>query len=80
METVKEFTCLGDRVSGGYEAAVAARTRCGLAKFRECGELLYGKRFSLRLKRAVYENYVRPATLFRYETWCLKESKMGLFK
>ena len=36
------FTYVGDSVSadGGCEAAVAARTRCVLVKFRECGELL----------------------------------------
>ena len=40
VETVREFTYLGNRVSagGGCEAAVTARTRCGWAKIRECGE------------------------------------------
>ena len=39
VETVREFTYLGDRVSagGGFKAAVNARTRCGFVKFRECG-------------------------------------------
>ena len=42
IKTVREFTYLGDRVSadGGCEAAVTARTRCGLAKFSEFGELI----------------------------------------
>ena len=31
---------------------MTARTRCGLVKFRKCGELLYGRRFPLRLKLA----------------------------
>ena len=46
VETVSEFTYLGDRVSagGGCEAAATARIRCGWVKFRECGELLYGWR------------------------------------
>ena len=37
VETVSEFTYLGDRVSvgGGCEAAVTARTRCWLVMFRE---------------------------------------------
>ena len=41
METLRQFTYLGDRVSkgGGCEAAVTARTNCELAKFTECGEL-----------------------------------------
>ena len=50
-DTISEFTYLGDMVSvgGGCKAAVAARTRCRWVKFRECGELLYGRRFPLRL-------------------------------
>ena len=36
---------------GECEAAVTVRTRCGWVKFRECGELLYDRRFPLRLKR-----------------------------
>ena len=49
VETVGEFTYLGDMVSagGGCETAVAARTRCGWFKFRECGELLFGSGFLL---------------------------------
>ena len=49
METVGEFTYLGDWVStgGGCEAAVTARTRCGWVNFKECSELLYDWRFSL---------------------------------
>ena len=47
----QRITYLGDRVSdgGGCEAAVTARTRCMWVKFRECGVLLYGRRFPLRL-------------------------------
>ena len=82
METIKEFTYLGDRVcvKGGCEAAVTASTRCGWVKFRECGELLYGRRFPLRQKWAVYSGYVRPAILHGSEAWCLKESDMGIYK
>ena len=43
---------------------MTARTRCGRAKFRECGELLYGRMFHPMLKGAVYERYVRPAMLY----------------
>ena len=32
---------------------MTARTRCGWLRHRECGELLYGRRFSLRLNVAV---------------------------
>ena len=52
VETVREVTYNGDRVSagGGCEAALTARTRCKWAKLRECGELLCGRRFPLKLK------------------------------
>ena len=67
METVWEFTYLGDRVSagGGCEAAV---------KFMEWCELLYGRRFPLRLNWVVVVSYVRPAIMCGSEAWCLKES------
>ena len=76
VETVREFTQLGDRVSagGGCEAAVTARTRCGWAKHRECDELL--QRFHLMLKYAVYKSYKRQTILNESEEWCLKENKI----
>ena len=81
METVREFTYLGDSVSvGGCEAAVTARTRYEWVQFRECSELLYGRRFPLKLIGAVYESFVRPVMLYRSETWCLKESEMGILR
>ena len=80
VETVSEFTYIGDRVSasGGCEAAVTAITRCGWVKFRECGELLYGRMFPLKLKGGVYKSYIRPAILYGSEAWCLKESEMRI--
>ena len=80
VETVREFTYLGDMVSAGgvCEVAVTARTGRGCVKFRECSELLYGWRFLLSLKGSVYESYVRPAMLYGSETWCLKKSEMRI--
>ena len=48
VETLKRFCCFGDSLnaSGGCETAVTARTRLGWKKFRKCGEILFGKRFS----------------------------------
>ena len=79
VETVQQFTHLGDRVraGGGCEATVTARTRCEWVKFMECGVLLCGKRFPLRLKGAVYRSYVRSAMLYGSEAWCLNESDIG---
>ena len=55
-KTVRAFRYLQDRVNAGAccEAAVTARARIGLVKFRECGEWLNSKRFSLKLKGMVF--------------------------
>ena len=49
VETVREFTYLGDRVSsgGGCVVAVTARTRCGWVEIDEYGELLCDNGFPL---------------------------------
>ena len=47
-------------------------------KYMECSELLYGRRFSLRLIGAVYVRYVSPAILHRSKARCLKESKIEI--
>ncbi|XP_006813953.1 uncharacterized protein LOC102807557, partial [Saccoglossus kowalevskii] len=82
VETVKEFTYLGDKVSvgGGCEVAVTARARFAWVKFRECGELLYGKRFPLEMKGIVYKSCVRSALLYGSETWCLSENELGILR
>ena len=82
VESVKEFTYLGDKVSvdGGCEAAVTARVRFGWVKFRECGELLCGKRFPLKMKGLVYKSCVRSVILYGSETWCLNENEMGILR
>ena len=62
-----------ERASGGCEAAVTARTRYGWVKHKECGKLLYGRRFPPMLKGADDKSYVRPAILYGSEAWCPKE-------
>ena len=80
VETVCEFTYLGYMVcaSGECEASVSTRTRCGWVKYRECDELLHGRRFPLKLKGSVYKSYIRPVILYGSEAWCLKESEIGI--
>ena len=82
VETVSEFTYLGDKMSayGGSEAAVTARTRCWWVKHRECVELVYGRIFHLRLKGDVCKSYVRPAILNGGKARYLKESEMGILQ
>ena len=59
------------------ETRVTVRTRCGWVKIREYGKLLYGKRFPLKVREAVYKGYVCPTILYGSEAWCLKECEMG---
>ena len=49
-------------------------------KFRECGELLRGRKFSLRMKGMVYQSSVGSAMLYGSETWCLRESEMAILR
>ena len=49
-------------------------------KFRECGELLRGRRFFLRMKGMVYRCCVRLAMLYESETWRLRETEMAILK
>ena len=62
------------------EAAVTARTRIGWIKFRACGELLYGRKFSLKNKGRIYQSCVRSAMLYGSETWCLRENEMAILR
>ena len=65
VETVNGFCYLEDRLnaSGGCKAAVTSRVRINWVRFRECGELLLGNRFPLRMKGNVYCGCVRSAIL-----------------
>ena len=78
VKAVKEFCYLGDRLnaSGGCETAVTSRVRIGWMKFRKCGELLSGRKFSSRMKGMVYRSCARSAMLYESETWCLREIEM----
>ena len=82
VETVKGFCYLTDRLiaSGGCETVVTARVKIGWMKFRECGDLLVGRRFSLKMKGMVYRSCVRSAMLYGSETWCLRENEMIILR
>ena len=82
VDFVKSFCYLEDRLnaSGGSQAAVAARTRNGWIKFKECGESLYERKFSLKMKGRVYQSCVRSAMLYGSKTWCLRENEMAILR
>ena len=70
VEFVKSICYLGNRLnaSGGSEAAVTARNRIGWIKFRECGELLYGRKFLLKMKGRICQSCVRSAMPYGSDT------------
>ena len=82
VETVNGFCYLGDRLnaSGGCEAAVTARVKIDWIRFRECGELLLGNRFPMKMKGKVYRCCIRSAILYGSETWCLKENEKAILR
>ena len=81
-ETLNGFCYLGDRLnaSGGCEAAITARVKIGWVRFRECGELLLGNRFFLKMKGKVYRSCLRSAILYGSEAWCLKENEKAILR
>ena len=82
LQTITKFTYLGDRLNttGGCEIAVTARSRIGWIKFRECSEILKGRRFSLKMKGKIYKSCVRSAMLYGSEAWCLREKEMEILR
>ena len=82
VENVKELCCLGNRLnaSSGRDTAVTSRVRIGWMKFKECGELLLGRRFSLRMNEMIYRSCVRSAMLYGSETWRLRETEMAILR
>ena len=64
----------------GSEAVVTARTRIGWIKFMECGQLLYGRKFSLKMKGRIYQSCIGSAMLYASKTWCLRENEMAILR
>ena len=82
VETVNGFCYLEDRLiaSGGCEAAVTARVRIGWVRFRECGGLLLGNRFPLKMKGKVHRCCLRSAIRYGSEAWCLRENVKAILR
>ena len=82
METVSKFTYLGDRLNptGGCETAVTARSRIGWMKFRECSEILNGRRLLFKMKEKIYKSCARSAMLYGSEAWRLREKEMAILR
>ena len=82
VETLNGLCYLGDRLnaSGGCKAAVTVRVRIGWVRFRECGELLLGYKFPLKIEDKVYCCCIRSAILCGSEAWCLKEIEREILR
>ena len=62
------------------EVSIMARTRLGWMKFRECGELLMGKRYLLKIKERIYHSCVRLVMLCERKIWCLRERELVILQ
>ena len=82
VDFVNSFCCSGDRLNASEEgkAAVAARTRIEWIKFRECGKLLYGRKFSLKMKGRIYQSCKISAMLYESKTWCPRRNEMAILR
>ena len=82
VDFVKSFCYFGDKLntSSESEAAVIARIRTGWIKYRECGELLYGRKFSLKMNGRIYQSCIRSAMLYGSIMLCLKENEMAILR
>ena len=71
---------LGNRINlvVGCVAAATSRIRLGWAKFKECQDLLYRKKFPF--KGIVYKSCVRSAILHGSETLCLGQNQIGILQ
>ena len=42
--------------------------------------MLYGRKFSVKMKKRIYQSYVRSAMLNGSEMWCLRENEMAILR
>ena len=49
-------------------------------KFRECGELLLGRKYLLKIKGRIYQSCIRSIMLDESETWCLREKELAILR
>ena len=81
LEFVDTFCYVGDMLSvdGDADAAVEARIRIGLNKFRQLVSLLTNKGVSLIMRERLYSTCVRISMLRGSETWHVrKENEVAL--
>ena len=82
VETVNEFCYLGDQINanGECEAAVMVRMRLGLIKFTECGQLLLGRIYLLKIKGRIYQSCLQLVMLHGSKIWCLREKELTILQ
>ena len=64
----------------GSTAVVTARTRITWIEFRECWDLLHGRKCVIKIKGRIYLSCVRSAVLCRSETWCMRENERAVLR
>ena len=59
---------------------MTTRTRLGWKKFRECGEILFGKQFSVQMKEKIYKKINKLVGLDKMDNLLDKMDKIFLIK
>ena len=59
---------------------MTSRVKIGWIKFRECEELLRGRRLSLRKEWFITVAYNQQCYIYGSETWSLRESEMAILR
>ena len=82
VEAASKFTYLGGglNATGGCETAVTAGSEIGWMGFGECGGMLKGRRFSLRMKGKICRSCVGSTVLCGGGAWCLREREMAILR
>jgi hypothetical protein len=59
---------------------VAARIRADWKKFKELSGVMFGRKWSLKLKGKVYKTCVKTAMVYGSETWVMRKAEEGVLR
>ena len=77
LERVNTFKYLGATLAenGDLDAEMTRRIQSGWQNWKRVSGILCDRRISLRFKGKVYKTVVRPAMMYRAETWAVKKAQ-----
>ena len=77
LERVNTFKYLGATLAenGDLDAEMTHRIQSGWKNWKRVSGILCDRRIRLRVKGKVYKTVVRPAMMYRAETWAVKKTQ-----